>query len=353
MANLLEKLTSAWKSRKLKSFKESQVREAAFDAKQRGTQRVPLAQIVGSVGRYHDFDRQFQPRHHRSSDRYKHIKTLLQGGVTLQPIKLYQIRDEYYVLDGNHRVSAAKALGHEEIEACIVEFLPLPTTLENILYREKTDFFEKTGLRCSIELTEVGQYRHLLNQIKQHQQFLEHEQSETSLQGAAADWYQTIYQPLVKLIERSHLLDSFPQRTPADLYAYISLHQWEIRQVRHYHREIDQLIPENMEEFRTQMAHKQESEYPEMKREITLFILMNVSAKREERIIEKLFALDEVKEIHSVHGSIDIVVKLVLTSDLLSSETETIARFVDEHVRKIPGIVNTQTLIPCISKVKA
>jgi hypothetical protein len=44
----------------LKSFKEVQEQEAAFDTRDRGTRVVPLDRIVGSVGRYHDFDERFR-----------------------------------------------------------------------------------------------------------------------------------------------------------------------------------------------------------------------------------------------------------------------------------------------------
>ncbi len=359
MAGLFKKIKTVWKQRskksEVKSFKENQIKEAAFDMKKRGTQIVPLEQIIGSVGRYHDFDRKFRLRHHLSLDRFEHVKNLMQAGESLPPVKLYQIKDEYYVLDGNHRVAAAKALGHQQIKASIIEFLPSPTTLENVLYREKVEFIEKTGLQQQIELTEIGQYRYLINQIQSHQHFLEQAQKTSiSFEYATNDWCKTIYQPLVTLIQRGRLLESFPKRTLADLYTYISSYQWERRKMRSYGSDIDQLIPNNMEEFRKKMAERQESEYPEMQREITVFVLINVvTAKKERRIIEKLFSFNEVQEVHSVHGNVDIIVKLLLKRDLLSSDAATIACFVDDYIRQIPGILNTQTLIPGISKIKA
>jgi DNA-binding Lrp family transcriptional regulator len=79
---------------------------------------------------------------------------------------------------------------------------------------------------------------------------------------------------------------------------------------------------------------------------------MNVAAKREYRIIDKLYELEEVREIHSVHGEFDIIAKIVLTRDLLASDAETIGQFVHNQVRQVPGVVSTQTLIPGISKIK-
>ena len=100
------------------------------------------------------------------------------------------------------------------------------------------------------------------------------------------------------------------------------------------------------------MSDKKKTEYPEMLRKVTAFVLMNVSGKKEHRIIERLYALEEVKEIHSVHGNVDIVVKFTLTRDLVSSDAEIIGNFVHSQVRQLPGIVSTQTLIPSSSKIK-
>ena len=77
----------------------------------RGLQEIPLNAIVGSVGRYHDFTRTFLPR--RESDQYRwanvKFKVLYQGG--FPPIEVYQLGANYFVLDGNHRVSVARANG--------------------------------------------------------------------------------------------------------------------------------------------------------------------------------------------------------------------------------------------------
>jgi DNA-binding Lrp family transcriptional regulator len=156
----------------------------------------------------------------------------------------------------------------------------------------------------------------------------------------------------VAAIKKGNLIEPFPNRTLADLYVYISWHQWEKRSTRKYGIGIDQFIPKDMEAFRKKMSEKREQEYPEMKREITVFVLMNVAAKREYRIIDKLYELEEVREIHSVHGEFDIIAKIVLTRDLLASDAETIGQFVQNQVRQLPGVVSTQTLIPGISKIK-
>ncbi len=336
-----------------KSFKENQQQEEAFDSRDLGTRMVPIDKIVGSVGRYHDFDDKFRLKDHVPHDRLQNIKKAIRDGQPMPPVELYQIKDEYYVLDGNHRVSAAKEMRYGAIDARIMAFIPSKNTLENMVYREQADFNEKTRLPYTIELTEIGQYAHLAEQISRHRRFLEQGAGKRiSFENAALDWYKTVYLPLVEVIERGRLIESFPERTIADLYAYISSHQWEKGQTRKYGTGIDRLIPKDMEDFRKQMSNKKEFEYPEMQREITVFVLMKVSAKKEQHIMEKLYALPEVREIHSVHGEVDILVKAVLTRDLLSSDAEIIGRFVTDRIAQISGVISTQTLIPASSKVK-
>lgn len=345
--------TSAETDGRVKCFSDCQKDEEAFDSRDRGLRTVPLDRIVGSVGRYQDFDDRFRLKQRVPSERLQRVKEAMRLGKPLPPVKLYQIKDEYYVLDGNHRIAAAKEMGHDDILATIVEFIPSAKTLENILYHERSDFADRTGLNVAIELSEVGQYAYLLKQIDDHRYSLQIPGGPpVTLAQAAADWYRTVYRPLCEVIQRGRLLDSFPGRTLADLYTYISYHQWEERRRRRYGIGVDQQLSKSMEAFREKMANVEKVRYPEMKRGITAFILMNVQGKREMRIIDKLFDLAEVREIHSVHGDIDLLVKAELTRDLLSSDAEIISQFVHEKVRQIQGVNSTKTLIPGLSRVK-
>ena len=335
-----------------KSFRDQQQKEGAFDHRDRGIRTVPLNRIVGSVGRYQDFDSQFRFKHSVPPERLQWIKNAMRSGRTLGPVKLFEIKDEYYVLDGNHRIAAAKELGHDGILAHIEEFIPSKDTLQNILYRERADFADRARLPAEVNLTEISQYAYLLEQISEHHQYLGEKEKEVTLEEAAQDWFKTIYRPLCTIVERSRLAESFPDRTIDDLYAYITFHQWKEGRKRQYGIGIDKLVPKNMEEFRTKMTNLKDAEYPEMKQGINVIILMNVQASKEIKLMDKLFEHEEVKEVHSVHGDVDLVLKVVLTRDLLSSDAEVVSQFVHEKVRQLPGVVSTKTLIPGISKVK-
>jgi hypothetical protein len=78
---------------------------------------IPLAAIVGTVEATADFDACFRPARDRVAARWRSIARAHHDGRPLPPIDVVELRDGYYVLDGRHRVSVARALGHDEIEA--------------------------------------------------------------------------------------------------------------------------------------------------------------------------------------------------------------------------------------------
>ncbi|PIE57505.1 MAG: transcriptional regulator [Desulfobulbus propionicus] len=337
----------------LQRFDRVQENEQAYESIDRGVRDIPLDDIVGTVGRYHDFDNQFRPVREGENTRLEGIRRAMVQGRVMPPISLYQIKEEYFIYDGHHRIAAARELGHTHIRACIVELLPGTDSLENRLYLEKTAFRDKAGQTESVELTEPGQFVHLEKQILDHQQFLkENGTQDVDFKQAAADWSRTIYRPLKAMIEKSGLVHSFSGRTVDDLYLYISSFQWEKNAERSYGIGIDKLIPKNMEDFRELMINRTEAQYPDMKREITFFVLVNVEGRYEDQIMDKLYAQPEIDEIHSVHGSIDMVVKVTLQRDLLASDAELISEFTYRSMRTLKGVRSTQTLIPGLSKVK-
>jgi hypothetical protein len=84
-----------------------------------GGQLAPIAQIQGSAtkGRSQDFDRSFRPLKFHNEKRWLSLATAQLKGIALPPISLVKVGDIYYVRDGHHRVSVARALGQQEIEA--------------------------------------------------------------------------------------------------------------------------------------------------------------------------------------------------------------------------------------------
>jgi hypothetical protein len=87
-----------------------------------GEQFIPVAKIVGSVdGASQLFDRNFRPVSDRARVRLGRVLIAMRQGKPMPPIDVWAWRGEYYVLDGHHRVAAARALGSDYISAHVVE----------------------------------------------------------------------------------------------------------------------------------------------------------------------------------------------------------------------------------------
>lgn len=206
----------------------------------RGLQRIPLDRIIGSVGRYRDFTRAFLPQ--RIDERWRLINQAWERGESLPPIEVYQVGEVYFVCDGNHRVSVARAHGATDIDAYVTEFQsPVPLNLETdlddlLLKEEQAIFLERTRLQALrpqalIELTVPGGYRQLLEHIETHRYFLGQQQSRAvESDEAVLSWYDNVYMPIVQAIHRHRVLERFPGRTEGDLYLWISRHHWELRE---------------------------------------------------------------------------------------------------------------------------
>jgi hypothetical protein len=90
----------------------------------RGTRVVEVDEIIGSVGRWRDFDRSFLPARASVGQRWKRIDRAFQKGEDLPPVELYEIGDAYFVVDGHHRVSVARYHDVPTVEASVAEFRP-------------------------------------------------------------------------------------------------------------------------------------------------------------------------------------------------------------------------------------
>ncbi len=80
-------------------------------------QVVPLDAIVGTLEPTPHFDARFRPASEVVRGRWQRVALAHRRGDALPPIELVKRPDGYYVLDGRHRVSVARALGHPDIDA--------------------------------------------------------------------------------------------------------------------------------------------------------------------------------------------------------------------------------------------
>lgn len=207
-----------------------------------GLMDIPLSQIAGSCGRYTDFTRTFTPRRAgRDKERWRQIYTLATTGQGFPPIDVYKIDQVYFVRDGNHRVSVARELRWDTIQAYVTE-LPTVITLtpdtqpdELLIKEECAIFLEKTQLLsfrpdADISFTTAGRYARLLKQISVYRYNLSKERKNIPTYAeAVTDWYDSFYAPMIERIKTSGVMKLFPHRTADDLLAWMVEHQKELR----------------------------------------------------------------------------------------------------------------------------
>jgi DNA-binding Lrp family transcriptional regulator len=71
----------------------------------------------------------------------------------------------------------------------------------------------------------------------------------------------------------------------------------------------------------------------------TAYILVNCTLGSEEKIINEIAKLSDVKEVRGTYGVHDIFVKVK------SDNTETMNHTITNKIRKVPGITSTVTLV--------
>ena len=209
----------------------------------RGVEDVPVKDIVGSLNRYHDFDRAFMPVKDGIAPRWENIDLAFYRNVGLPPVMLYKVGQVYFVVDGHHRVSVAREQGQEYIEAEVrecttkINITPDLKPEDLVILGEKVDFLERTHLdqlrpRSRVRLTIVGGFDRMAEHIAVHRYFMGLDfKRDISDEEAVTHWYDTVYLPIVKVIRQSKILREFPGRTEGDMYIWVLDHQRYLSQV--------------------------------------------------------------------------------------------------------------------------
>jgi len=203
----------------------------------RGVKTVQVEQIVGSLNRYHQFDRAFLPVEDKLAERWQNIDRAFYKDISLPPVVLYKVGQVYFVVDGHHRVSVARQQGQEFIEAEVrecatkVNITPDLKPEDLSILGEKVHFLERTRLddlrpQAKIRLTIPDGFDRMLEHIAVHRYFMGLDlKRDISEEEAITDWYDKVYFPIVKVIRKSKIMKDFPGKTEGDLYLWVLDHQ--------------------------------------------------------------------------------------------------------------------------------
>jgi hypothetical protein len=240
---LIARIQNFWNSERDELLSFYEVKEILKPKNEyyRGMQSVPVKLIVGSEGRYRDFNKYFLPRSDFLRARWESVDRAQIRDIPLPAIALYEIGGAYFVRDGNHRVSVARSQGVEEIDAEVISLdseitiKPAMTTddlreavieYEKKIFYEKTDFLKLTGDN-NLTFSIPGRYDLVYNHILGHKYFLNQDKSEEiPFTDALVSWYREVYGPIIKIINDHRLCSNFPGQTQSDLYIWIVKH-WD------------------------------------------------------------------------------------------------------------------------------
>jgi hypothetical protein len=230
----------AWKNSDLLSFYAVTELIKPRNETYRGMRTIPISQIIGSEGRYQDFSQAFYPKKELLRSRWRSIDGAVKQYIILPPISVYKLGQWYFVRDGNHRVSVAKAQGVEFIDAEVVELdsqIPLEAGLTMKQLRRRVVHYERKGFieqyhptflpMDEIRFSSPGSYPELVHHIQVHKYFINQGRSEelTFAEGATS-WYEKVYKPIIEEVRLQKIATAFPGATEADLYMWIVRH-WD------------------------------------------------------------------------------------------------------------------------------
>jgi hypothetical protein len=203
----------------------------------RGVRTVPVAQIVGSLNRYHEFDAAFLPKNNENAGRWQSVDRAFYQEVSLPPVVLYKVGEVYFVVDGHHRVSVAREQNSEFIDAEVRECstkVNITTGLKSEdleILQDKVKFLEATGFDqllpgVDIFLNIPDGFSRMLEHIAVHKYFMGlDEKRDISDREAVLHWYHNVYGPITKVIRESGILEEFPEKSEGDLYLWVLDHQ--------------------------------------------------------------------------------------------------------------------------------
>jgi hypothetical protein len=224
-----------------------------FESEHRtGAAVVQLDSIVGSVGRAREFDRSFRPTSGRVRSRWEHIAAMVRRGETLPPVDLVRIGEIYFVRDGHHRVSVARALGHADIDAYVTEVVTRVGAERTITIADlplkslERVFFERVPLpddaRAEIAVTDAWDLAALAESVEAWGFRTMQDRGEPiGRRDTAYSWLQEEYRPVVEMLREADLIGS---RTETEAYMHVLAERYRLLRTQRWDEEVIQRLIE-------------------------------------------------------------------------------------------------------------
>jgi hypothetical protein len=218
--------------------------------RERGLRTIPLDAVVGTVDRDRGpFDRSFRPRSSDPRQRWVRLAASLQRGEAMEPISAYQVGDAYFVRDGHHRVSVARAAGLTTIQAIVTEVLTTTGASADLRLTDlpvKTHeryFLERVPLgpqeRARVVLDDPARYAPLAEGVEAWGFRVMQERGVLMSRAEVAEaWFREEYLPAVTMLSDTGLLPEGAGETESYMrlaearYNLVKTHRWDESVVR-------------------------------------------------------------------------------------------------------------------------
>jgi hypothetical protein len=221
---------------------------------------IPIGAIVGTVDRRPDsFDRSFRPRSPALRQRWERIAAARRRGEPMPPVDVFRVGDIYFVRDGHHRVSVARALGDTTIEARVREVSTAVGASRELrvgelsLKHHERLFWERVPLppplRERIALFDEWRFARLADLVEAWGFRASHARGRLlSREETAAEWFREDYEPVVADVHEAGLGEG---GTDAEQYLRIAMLRYL---VLHTHDPTEALIERLLGEDRPTAA---------------------------------------------------------------------------------------------------
>jgi hypothetical protein len=194
-----------------------------------------------------DFDRGLRPTSARLRSRWERIAAAQRRGESLPPVSLYKVGDLYFVRDGHHRVSVAKSLGREDIDAYVVEVntrVPLSgeTRVSDLPLKDHERLFrERVPLpleaRGRIAVSDPWDYGMLAEAVEAWGfRAMQHRGTYMDRREVARHWFEEEYEPVVELLRAGDLIDE--DETETDAYLRVAAHRYRALRTHEWSDEV-------------------------------------------------------------------------------------------------------------------
>jgi hypothetical protein len=186
-----------------------------------GLRVVEVERITGTLDKCGELDSAFRyikRRDRGERSRWHRLNEAAKSYHFFPPIDTVLYRGEYYVIDGNRRVAAAKAHKVEYIDANVKEYVLRDDADSSAGALSRRRFESQTGLKNINLFFETG-YAFLLDELLRRAGASGRGKRE--LHSFARKWYSELFIPACSEITKSELPKNYPGLAPGDIFVLI------------------------------------------------------------------------------------------------------------------------------------